>query len=116
MSSLDVNDDEYQQEASSFSSLDALLDASNSKDDTGPSRQVGSQAQPLEISFSHEGDGKRRRSSRVRRATRIESQLQQIEKGPISAPGARAKVRALNAKKKRNTKASQLGHELKLIE
>jgi len=74
-------------------------------------------AQPLEISSSDESDGEPRRSSRVSRATRIvESQLLQIEKGLIHAPGARAKVRALNAKKKQNTKVSQLDHEFKLIE
>ena len=48
----------------------------------------------------------------------VESQLSQIEKGLIPAPGARAKAkaRALNAKKKQNTKESQLDHEFKLIE
>ena len=70
----------------------------------------------LKISSS-ESDGEPRRSGRVKRATRtVESQQWQIEKGLIPAPGARAKVRALNAKKKQNTKASQLEHEFKLIE
>ena len=69
----------------------------------------------LEISSS-EGDGEPRRSGRVRRATRIvESQLSQIQKGLIPAPGAKARARALNAKKQ-NTKVSQLEHEFMLIE
>jgi hypothetical protein len=98
------------------SSSDALPDASGNED-TGSSCQSGSQTQPFGISSRDESDGELRRSSRVRRATRIvESQLSQIEEGLIPAPGARAKVRALNAKKKQNTKASQLGHEFKLIE
>jgi hypothetical protein len=96
--------------------LDALLDASDNEDAAGPSCQLSSQAQPLEISSSNESDGKPRRSGRVRRATRtIQSQLSQIEKGFIPAPNARAKARALNAKKKKNTKESQLDHDFKLI-
>jgi hypothetical protein len=43
----------------------------------------------------------------------VESQLSQIEKGPIPAPDARAKVKAPNAKKKQNTKESLLDHEFK---
>jgi hypothetical protein len=117
LSYLDADDDEEKQEMSSSSSSDASSDASDNKDDAGPSCQAGSQAQPLEISSSDESDGEPRRSGRVRRATRaFESQLSQIEKGLILAPGGRAKVRALNAKKKQNTKASQLDHEFKLIE
>jgi hypothetical protein len=97
--------------------LDTLLDDSDNEDDARPSSQAGSQAQPLEISSTDESDGEPRRSGRVRQLTRIvESQLSQIEKGLIPAPGARAKVRALNAKKKQNTKESQLDHEFKLIE
>jgi hypothetical protein len=47
----------------------------------------------------------------------MESQLSQIEKGLIiPAPGAKARARALNAKKKQNTKVSQLEHEFMLIE
>jgi hypothetical protein len=46
----------------------------------------------------------------------VESQLSQIEKGLIPAPSARAKVKALNAKKKLNSRESQLDHEFKLIE
>jgi hypothetical protein len=114
---LGADDDEDQQETSSSSSPDASSDASGNEDDAGPSCQDGSQAQPLEILSSDESDSEPRRSGRVRRATRIvESQLSQIEKGLIPAPGARAKVRALNAKKKQNTKASQLDHKFKLIE
>jgi hypothetical protein len=96
---------------------DASLDAPDNEDDAGPSCQLGSQAQPLEISSSDVSDGEPRRSGHVRRATRtVQSQLSQIEKGLIPAPGARAKVRALNAKKKKNTKESQLDPEFKLIE
>jgi hypothetical protein len=117
LSYLDADDDEDQREASSSSSSDASLDASDNEDDVGPSCQASSQAQPLEISSSDESDGEPRRSGCVRRATRIvESQLSQIEKGLIPAPSARAKVGALNAEKKQNTKASQLDYEFKLIE
>ena len=47
----------------------------------------------------------------VRPSCQPGSQAQPLEKGLIPAPGARAKVRALNAKKKQNTKESQLDHE-----
>jgi len=114
-SQLEDADGDQQEQSSSLS--DATSDASDNENDAGPSCQLGSQAQPLEISSSDEsGDSEPRRSGRVRRATRIvESQLSQIEKGIIPAPGARARARALNAKKQ-NTKASQLEHEFKLIE
>jgi hypothetical protein len=113
VSYLDANDDEDKQETSSSTSSDA----SDNEDDGGPSCQAGSQAQPPEISSSDESDNEPRRSSRVRGATRVaESQLSQIEKDLIPAPGVRAKVGALNAKKKQNTKVSQLDHEFKLIE
>ena len=117
LSYLDADGDQQEQEQSTSSS-DASLDASNNEDDAGPSCQHGSQAQPLEISSTDESnDSEPRRSGRVRRATRIvESQLSQIEKGLIPAPGAKARARALNAKKKQNTKVSQLEHEFMLIE
>jgi hypothetical protein len=113
----DADEDQLEDADEKNSSLsDALSDASDNEE-AGPSCQPGSQAQPLEISSNDESDGEPRRSSCVRRVTRIaESQLSQIEKGLIPAPGARAKVRALNAKKKQNTKESQLDHEFKLIE
>jgi hypothetical protein len=64
-----------------------------------------------------DGDGEPRRSSRVKKASRtVESQQWQIDHGLIPVPSARAKARALNAKKKKNTKASQLEHEYKLVE
>ena len=67
---LDANGDQQEQ---SSSLLDASLDVADNEDDAGPSCQLGSQAQPLEISSS---DSEPRRSGRVRRATRIvESQL-----------------------------------------
>jgi hypothetical protein len=120
LSQLSHSDADADADEKNSSSLDALSDASNNEE-AGPSCQPGSQAQPLEISSSDEGsdgsDGEPRRSGRIRRVTRVvESQLSQIEKGLIPAPGARAKVRALNAKKKQNTKESQLDHEFKLIE
>ena len=117
LSYLDADEDQLEDADEKNSSLsDALSDASNNEE-AGPSCQPGSQAQPLEISSNDESDGEPRRSGRVRRVTRIvESQLSQIEKGLIPAPGARAKVRALNAKKKQNTKESQLDHKFKLIE
>jgi len=117
LSYLDADEDQLEDADEKNSSLsDALSDASNNEE-AGPSCQPGSQAQPLKISSNDESDGEPRRSGRVRRVTRIvESQLSQIEKGLIPAPGARAKVRALNAKKKQNTKESQLDHEFKLIE
>jgi hypothetical protein len=119
LSYLDADADEDQLEDAdekNTSSTDALSDASDNEE-ARPSCQPGSQAQPLEISSNDESDGEPRRSGRVRRVTRIvESQLSQIEKGLIPAPGARAKVRALNAKKKQNTEESQLDHDFKLIE
>jgi hypothetical protein len=119
LSHLDANEDQLEDadgDQNSSSLSDASLDASDNEDDAGPSCQLGSQAQPLEISSS-ESDGEPRRSGRAKRATRtVESQQWQIENGLIPAPGARAKVRALNAKKKQITKASQLEHEFKLIE
>jgi hypothetical protein len=100
------------------SSSDASLDASDNEDDAGSSCQHGSQAQPLEISSSDESDDSEpRRWGRVRRATRIvESQLPQIEKGLIPAPSTKARARALNTKKKHNTKVSQLEREFMLVE
>jgi hypothetical protein len=47
---------------------------------------------------------------------RPESQNWQVEHGLIPAPGAKARVRALNAKKKENTKTSQLDPEFELVE
>jgi hypothetical protein len=46
----------------------------------------------------------------------VQSQQWQIEHGVIPAPGARAQVRALNAKKKRNIGTSQLKDEFELVE
>jgi hypothetical protein len=95
--------------------------ASDNEDDAGPSCQLGSQAQPLEISSSDESSDHNsdepRRSGRVKRSTRtVESQNWQVEHGLIPAPSAKARVRALNAKKKENTKTSQLDPEFELVE
>jgi hypothetical protein len=115
---MDADDEEqpedanrYQQGKSSPFLLNALLDAFDNKD---PSCQPGSQAQPLEISSSDKSDGEPRRSGCAKRPSRtVQSQQWQIEHGVIPVPGAKAKVRALNAKKKQNTKESQLDHEFK---
>ena len=79
--------------------------------------ELGSQAQPVEISSSDEisdrdGGDEPRRSGRVKRSTRVvESQQWQVEQGLIPAPGSKAKARALNKKRAQNTKTSQLDHE-----
>jgi hypothetical protein len=86
--------------------------------------EPGSQALPLTVSSDNssdtsdgQSDSEPRRSGRVKRSTKaVESQQWQIEHGLIPAPGARAKARALNAKKKKNTKESQLDQEFRLIE
>jgi hypothetical protein len=70
----------------------------------------------VEISLSSD-DNEPCRSGQVKHLTRtVESQNWQIEHGIIPALGAKAKARALNAKKKRNTETSQLDTEFKLIE
>jgi hypothetical protein len=77
--------------------------------------ELGSQAQPLEISSS-DGDNEPRRSSRAKRSTRaLESQQWQVEHGLIPALGEKAKARALNKKRKENTKTSQIDHDFKLM-
>jgi hypothetical protein len=83
--------------------------------------KLGSQAQPVEILSSDEISDRDAnepwRSSRAKRSTRaLESQQWQVEHGLIPALGAKAKARALNKKKKENTKTSQIDHEFKLIE
>jgi hypothetical protein len=45
----------------------------------------------------------------------VESQQWQVEHGLIPTPGAKAKARALNKKKKENTKTSQIDHDFKLL-
>jgi hypothetical protein len=58
-----------------------------------------------------------RRFGRAKKVTRaIQSQQEPIEMGLISAPGARAKTRALNAKKRKNIETSQLKNEFGLVE
>jgi hypothetical protein len=46
----------------------------------------------------------------------LESQQKQIKLGLISAPSAKTKARALNTKKKKNIKVSQLDNKFKLVE
>jgi hypothetical protein len=46
----------------------------------------------------------------------VESQNWKVEHGLIPAPGAKARIGALNAKKKENTKTSQLDPEFELVE
>jgi len=76
-------------------------------------------SEPFNIS-SDDSDGEScrpRRSGRVKKPSRaIQSQQEKIELGLIPAPGARAKARALNAKKKENIEVSQLEDEFELIE
>jgi len=77
--------------------------------------ELGSQAQPLEISSS-DSDNEPRRSGRAKRSTRaVESEQWQVEHGLIPAPGAKAKARALNKRKKENTKTSQIDHNFRLL-
>ena len=76
----------------------------------------GSQAAPLSISSDSEQDDELRRSGRVRKPSKtIESQQWQIDNGLIPAPGTKAKARALNAKKKRNTETSQWIDHFELV-
>ena len=92
-----------------------------------PVGEPGSQAQPLEVSSDSEtsgildgdssSDSEPRRSGRVKRRTiAMESQQWQIENGLIPDPGARARAKALNAKKKKNIQTSQLENEFRLSE
>jgi len=77
--------------------------------------ELGSQAQPLKISSS-DGDNEPRRSGREKCLTRaLESQQWQVEHGLIPALDEKAKARALNKKRKENTKTSQIDHDFKLI-
>ncbi|KAN0068510.1 hypothetical protein V8E54_013234 [Elaphomyces granulatus] len=74
-------------------------------------------SEPFNIS-SDDSDGEScrpRRSGRVKKPSRaLQSQQEKIELGLIPAPGARAKARALNAKKKKNIEVSQLEDEFEL--
>jgi hypothetical protein len=83
-----------------------------------------SQHQPFEISSDSDKDSsdekpsdeEPRRSRRVKKVTRtIQSQQEQIQMGLIPTPGAKAKARTLNAKKKRNMETSQLKDEFELV-
>jgi len=122
LSTQDANRDQHHENSSSSGSLEGAGDNKDEEDHARPSCQLGSQAQPLEISSSdesldHNSNDEPRRSGRVKRSTRaVESQNWQVKHGLIPAPGARARVRALNAKKKENTKTSQLDPEFELIE
>jgi hypothetical protein len=113
LSQLSTQDADRDQHYESSSLSDSLKSASDNEDDAGPSCQLGSQAQPLEISSSDEP----RRSGQVKRSTRtVESQNWHVEHGLIPAPSTKARVRALNAKKKENTKTSQLDPEFEFVE
>jgi hypothetical protein len=67
----DLHKDQRRQ---SFSSSEALVDTADSKGQARLGSQLGSQAQPVEISYSDESSDsesdKPRRSGRVRRSTR----------------------------------------------
>ena len=79
-------------------------------------KEPGSQAAPLSISSDSEQDDKLHQSGHVRKPSKtIESQQWQIDNGLIPAPGTKAKARALNAKKKRNTETSQLIDHFELV-
>jgi hypothetical protein len=114
----DQPDTDGDQHLKSSSSSDALEDAAD--DEVEAPAELGSQAQPVEISSSDEssdcdGGDEPRRSGRVKRATRaLESQQWQVEHGLIPALGSKGKARALNKKRAQNTKTSQLEHEYRL--
>jgi hypothetical protein len=121
LSQLSTQDADEDQHYKSSSLSDSSESASDNEDVAGPSCQLGNQAQPYEISLSNESSDhnsdKPRRSGQVKRSTRtIESQNWQVEHGLIPAPGAKARDRALNAKKKENTKTSQLDPEFEFVE
>ena len=102
-----------QLQLSQLSYLDADADAAD--DEVEAPAELGSQAQPVEISSS-DGDDEPRRPGRVKRSTRVlESQQWQVEHRLIPAPGSKAKARALNKKRSQNTKTSQLDHQYELI-
>jgi hypothetical protein len=99
---LDADGDQH---LKSSSLEDALEDAAD--DEVEAPTELGSQAQPVEISSSDEissdeisdrdSDDEPRRSSRVKRSTRaLESQQGQVEHGLIPALDSKAKARALN--------------------
>lgn len=108
------------------SSSDAIVGATDNEDgeeeeDALPSWQLGSQAQPFEISSSssssNEADDEPRRSGRVRCVTRtVESQQWQVANGLVPATGSKARARALNRKRKESTKVSQLEPDFGLTE
>jgi MULE transposase-like protein len=119
----DQPDADLHQHPKSSSSEYASEDAAD--DEVEAPAELGSQAQPVEISSSDEissdeisdrdGDDEPRRSGRVKRSTRaLESQQWQVEHELIPAPGSKAKARALNKKRAQNTKTSQLDHEYRL--
>jgi hypothetical protein len=83
--------------------------------------EPGSQHRPLPISsnsdLDFQSDGEPRRSGHVKKPTQaVESQQWQINHGLIPAPGAKGKVRALNAKKRKNAETSQFENEFELLE
>jgi len=97
LSHLDADEDQHY----NTTSPDALGNADDNEMDEPAEPELGSQAQPLEISSS-DGDNEPRRSGRAKRSTRaLESQQWQVEHGLIPALGAKAKARALSKKKKR---------------
>jgi hypothetical protein len=91
-------DADRDQHPKSSSSEDASEEAAD--DEVEAPAELGSQAQPVEISSSDEssdcdGGDEPRRSGRVKRATRaLESQQWQVEDGLIPASGSKGKARA----------------------
>ena len=79
-------------------------------------KESSSQAAPLSISSDSEQDDELHQLGHVRKLSKtIESQQWQIDNGLIPALGTKAKARALNAKKKRNTETSQLIDHFELV-
>lgn len=75
--------------------------------------EPGSQVLPLTIPSDSDSDCIPRRSSRVKKPSKaIESQQWKIANGLIPAPGAKARARTLNAKKKKNMVVSQVANDL----
>jgi hypothetical protein len=107
-----------QLQLSQLSYLDSDHEHEHLSNSDSPQEVEGSQARPLEVlSDSEPSDDEPRRSGRVTKPTRdLESQQEQIKLGLIPAPGAMARARALNAKKKKNAEVSQLDNEFKLVE
>jgi hypothetical protein len=91
----------------------SYLDTDDKQDEAIP----GSQALLLAIPLDSNEDCMPRRSRRVKKPSKaIESQQWKIANGSIPEPGAKARTRALNAKKKKTMEATQVPDEFELTE